>query len=124
MSISVYKFLLAGDRFMPELHLSQPGFTYSSCGPFTKHRGRIQNFKETGDLTGDLKHIYQNELDKGCFAHDAAYSKGKDLDKISFSDKSLKNRVYEIALNPKCSGYQRGLASMVYNIFENKTGSG
>ena len=103
---------------MPELHLTQPGFTYSSCGPFTKHRERIQNFKETGDLTGDLKHIYQNELDKGCFVHDAAYSKGKDLDKISFSDKSLKNRV------PKCNGYQRGLASMVYNFFENKTGSG
>ena len=49
--------MLAGDRFMPELHLTQPGFTYSSCGPFTKHRERIQNFKETGDLTGDLKHI-------------------------------------------------------------------
>ena len=45
----VNKFLLAGYKFMPEMHLRQPGFTYSDCGPFTKNKERIQNFKETGD---------------------------------------------------------------------------
>ena len=43
------KFLLAGDKFMPEMHLRQPQFTYSACGSFTKNKERIQKFKETGD---------------------------------------------------------------------------
>ena len=49
MNEIVNKFLLAGDKFMPERHFKQPGFTYSACRPFTKNRERIQNFKETGD---------------------------------------------------------------------------
>ena len=49
MNNIINKFLLAGDKFMPEMHLKQPGFTYSACGPFTKHKKRIQKFKETGD---------------------------------------------------------------------------
>ena len=47
----VYKFLLAGDKFVPEMHLKQPGFTYSACGLFTKNKERIQKFKETGDTS-------------------------------------------------------------------------
>ena len=43
------KFLLAGDTFMVEIHLKQPRFTYSACGPFTKNIERIQKFKETED---------------------------------------------------------------------------
>ena len=43
----INKFLLAGDKFMPEMHLKQPGFTDSACGPFTKNKERIQKFKET-----------------------------------------------------------------------------
>ena len=43
------KFLLPGDKFMPEMHLKHPGFTYSACEPFTKNKKRIQKFKETGD---------------------------------------------------------------------------
>ena len=45
----VNKFLLAGDKFVPEMNLKQPGFTYSACGPFTKNKERIQKIKETGD---------------------------------------------------------------------------
>ena len=41
--------LLAGDKFMPEMHLRQPGFTYGACGPCTKKNERIKKFKETGD---------------------------------------------------------------------------
>ena len=112
MNNIINKFLLAGDKFMPEMHLRQPQFTYSACGPFTKHKQRIQNFKETGDTN----YIYKNELDKACFAHDAAYSDSKDLTKRFVADKILKNRAFNIAKDPKCDGYQRGLASMIYNF--------
>ena len=60
--------LLAGDKCMSEMHLKQPRFTYSACGPFTKNKKRIQKFKETGDS----RYIYKNELDKACFQHDMA----------------------------------------------------
>ena len=59
----IVNLLLAGDKFMPEMHLKQPGFTYSACGPFTKIKERIQKFQETGDIS----YIYTNELDKACF---------------------------------------------------------
>ena len=94
------------NRLMPELSLKQPGF---ASGPFNKHRERIQKFTETGDL----KHLYRHELDKSCFAHDAAYSDKKDLAKRTISDKILKNRAFEIAGNRNYDGYQRALASMV-----------
>ena len=117
----INKFLLLGDKFMPEIHLRQPQFTYSACGPVTKHEQRIQKFKETGDTN----YIYMNELDKACFNHDAAYSDGKDLTKRTIADKSLKNRAFDIAKDPKYEGYQRGLASMVYKFFDSKvSGSG
>ena len=63
MNNTTNKFLLAGDKFMPEMHLQQPGFTYSTCGPFTKHK----EFEQTDDT----QYIYRNELDKACFQHDA-----------------------------------------------------
>ena len=117
MNNIINKFLLAGDKFMPEMHLRQPQFTYSACGPFTKHEQRIQKFKETGDTN----YIYKNELDKACFAHDAAYSDSKDLTKRFVADKILKNRAFNIAKDPKCDGYQRGLASMIYKFFNKKS---
>ena len=49
MNEKVNKFLLTGDKFVPEMYLKQPGFTYSACLPFTKNRERIQKFKEIGD---------------------------------------------------------------------------
>ena len=88
---------------MQELHLKQAGFTYTACGPFTKHRGRLKKFRKTGHL----KHLYKNELDKACFAHNAAYSDSKDLAKRTISDKSLKDRTNEIARNHNYDGYQR-----------------
>ena len=121
MNNIINKFLLAGDKFMPEMHLRQLQFTYSACGPFTKHKQRIQKFKETGDTN----YIYKNELDKACLGHDAAYSDGKDLTKRTVTDKILRNRAFNIAKDQKYDGYQRGLASMVYKIFDKKSkGSG
>ena len=75
-------FLLAGDKFMPEMHLKQPGFTYSACERFTKNKERIQKFKETWDT----KDIYRNDLDKVCFQHNMAYGDLKDLARRTASD--------------------------------------
>ena len=75
MNEAVNKFLLASDKFMPEMHLKQPGFTYSVRGPFTKNKERIQKLKETGYTN----YIYKNELDKACFQYDMAHGGFKDL---------------------------------------------
>ena len=121
MNEIVNKFLLVGDKFMPEMHLKQPGFTYSACGPFTKNKQRIEKFMQTGNKD----FIYKNELDKSCFQHDMAYGKSKDLIKRTQSDKFLKDQPFKIANNPIYDGYQRGLASMAYKFFDKKSkGSG
>ena len=77
MNEIVNKFLLVEDKFMPEMHLKQPSFTYSVCGPFTKNKQRIEKFMQTGDTN----FICKNEPDKACFQHDMAYDKSKDLAK-------------------------------------------
>ena len=87
MNKIVNKFLLAGDKCMPTMHLKQSGFTYSACGPFTKNKERIQKFKETGDT----KYVYRNELDKVCFQHDVACGHFKDLAKRTAADKVLRD---------------------------------
>ena len=104
---------------MPEMHLNQPGFTYSACGPFTKNKEEIEKFMQTGNTN----FIYKNELDKACFQHDMAYGKSKDLIKRTQSDKVLKDKAFKIASDPKYDGYQRGLASMVYKFFDKKSAS-
>ena len=119
MNNTINNLLLAGDKFMPEIHLRQPQFTYSACGPFTKNEQRIKKLKETGDTN----YICKNELDKACFVHDAAYSDSKDLTKRTVADKILKNKAFDIAKYPKYDGYQRGLASMVYKFFDSKVAS-
>ena len=118
----VNKFLLAGDKFMPELHLVDPIVgTYSTCGPFTKHTQRIQDFLNTGKLS----YIYKNDLDKAYFQHDMAYNKFKDFEKRTQSDIFLKNKALKTASNPKYNGYERGLASTVHKFFDKKSkGSG
>ena len=75
MNEIVNKFLLAGDKFMPEMHLRQPGFTYSVCGPFTKNKQRIQKFMQTGETN----YIYKKEflsvtiIVKSVFEEDGKY---------------------------------------------------
>ena len=77
MNEIVNKLLLAGDKFVPELHLKQPGFTYSACGPFTRKKERIEKFMQTRNTD----FIDRNEPDKACFQKDMAYGKSKDLKK-------------------------------------------
>ena len=116
MNNLINKFLLAGDKFMPEMHLRQPQFGYSACGPFTRHKERIKEFKGTGDT----RLLYRNELDKACFKHDAAYAKYKGVENRLISDQKLRNSGYDIASNPKYDGYQRGFASKVYKFLDSK----
>ena len=121
MNNIINKFLLAGDKFMPEMHVRQSLFVYCACGPFTRHKERIKEFKRTGDTC----YIYRNELDKACFQHDSAYADHKDLINRTEADKVLRDKAYDIASNPEYDGYQRGLASMVYKFFDKKSmGSG
>ena len=121
MNNIINKFLLAGAKFMPEMHLRQPQFIYSTCGPFTRHKERIKKFEQTGDTC----YIHRNDLDKACFQHDSAYADNKDLINRAKADKVLKDKAYNIASNPKYDGYQRGLASIVYKFFDKMSiGSG
>ena len=112
MNKTVNKYLLTGDKFMLEMHLKQPGFIYSACGPFTKKKK-------------ELKSLCRQEIQINHFQHDMAYGKYKDLTKRIQSDKALRNTAFKIASNPKYDVYQRGLASMVYKFFDKKSsGSG
>ena len=99
---------------MPEMHLKQPRFTYSACGPFTKNKRRIKKFKQTGDS----RYIYQNQLDKACFQHDMVYGDFKDSNRRRATDKVLRDKAFNIVKNPKYDGYQRGHTSMVYKFFD------
>ena len=103
MNAIVNKLLLAEDKFMPEMHLRQQGFTYGACGPFTKNKERIKKFWETGDS----RYIFQNELDKACFQHDMAYEDFKDLPRRTAAGKVLRDKTFTIAKGPKYDGYQR-----------------
>ena len=88
MNDIINKFLLVGDKFMPEMHLRQPGFTCSACGPFTKSKKRIKKFKETGDS----RYIYKNEVDKACFQHDMVYGDFRDFKKRTAANKVLRDK--------------------------------
>ena len=104
---------------MPEMHLKEPGFTYSAYKPFTKNKERIQKFKEIGDTS----YIYKNELDKACFQHDMTYGDFKDLKRRTASDNILRDKAFNNAKYPKYNGYQRGLASMVSKFFYKNSAS-
>ena len=92
MNEIINKFLLVGDKFMPEMHLKQPGFTYSACGPFTKSKERIEKFMQNGNTGFN----YKNELDKDCIQHDMAYGKSKYLVERTQSDKALRDKAFKI----------------------------
>ena len=107
----VNKFLFGGGKFISEMHLKQPGFTYSACGPFTKNK-EIQKFKETGDMS----YIYKNELYKPCFQHDMAYGDFKDLKRRTASGKFLRDKAFNTAKNLKYDEYLRELTNKVLNF--------
>ena len=83
---------MAGDKFMPEMHLKQPGLTYSACGPFTRNKERIAKFMQTENTD----FIYRNELDEACFQINMAYGKSKDLAKRTQSDKVSRDKALKL----------------------------
>ena len=118
MNDIIKRFLWASDKFMPEMHLRDLVVgTYSVCGPFTKHKQRIQRLMETGDTN----FVYKNDLDKVCFQYDMAYNKYKDLQRRTRSDRVLKDKDFKIASDLKRKGYERELISMVYKFFDKKS---
>ena len=99
---------------MSEMHLKQPGFTYSACSPFTKKKQRIQKFMPTVDT----RYTYQNKLDEGCYQHDMTYGSYKDFVIRTEFDKALRNKAFKTAGDPT---YQTGSASMVHKMFNKKS---
>ena len=97
MNEIVNKFLLEGDKVISEMHLRQPGSTYSASGPFTKNKERIQKFKETRGS----QYIYKNELEKVSFQHNMADGDFKDLTRRTASDRILRDKAFNIAKSPK-----------------------
>ena len=88
------------------------------------HLQKIKN-ESKNQRNRRFKIYYQNELDKACFQHDMIYGDFKDLNRRTFAYKVLQDKPFNIAKDPKCGGYQRGRASIVYKFFDTKTsGSG
>ena len=99
---------------MPELHLKDPIVgNYSTSGPFTKHKQRIQKFIETVNTN----YIYKNELGKACFQHDTAYEDFKDFKRRTYGDK---DKAFKIDSDLNYDGYQRALGSMAYRFLTRK----
>ena len=121
MNEIVNKVLLAGGKFMSEMHLRQLGFIYSACEPFTKKKESIKKIKKTGDST----YICRNQLDKASCQHDMTHGDFINLKRRTFADKLLSDQAINNAKDPEYHGYQRGLASMFSNFLDKKSsGSG
>ena len=104
---------------MSEVHLIQPGFTCSACGPFTKNKERIQKFKKTNYIYSDI-FIKTTQIKIG-FQLYMCYGDFNDLTRRTASDKILCNKAFNIAKNPKYNG---SIALMVCIFFEKKSASG
>ena len=92
---------------MLETNLKQPGFTYSACGQFTRSKSLCKP---------EIKYLFTK---MNSIRLDTAYGKSEDLVKRTQSNKILRDKESKIANDRKFDGYQRGLASMVYKLFEN-----
>ena len=102
---------------MPKMYLKQPGFTCSACGLFTKNIERIEKLMQAEETN----FIYRNELNKASFQHDMAYGKSNDLAKRTQLDKVLRDKTFKVPSDPKYNAYQRGLDSIVYKLFDQKS---
>ena len=116
MNEIVHRFLFAGEKFMSEMYLRQPRFTYSACGQFIQNKELIQKFKETEHS----RHIYWNKLGKSYFQYDMAHKDFKDLPWRSVSVKILCDKTFDIAKKLKYDGYQIEVPSLVYEWFDKK----
>ena len=120
MNEIVNNFLVSANKFILEIHLKKPRFTYSACGPLTANKEKTEKFIQTGNTD----FIYKNSPDKACFKYNMAYGKSKDLAKRTQSDKVLRDKAFRIASDAKFDSYQRRLASMVFKFFNKKSSGG
>ena len=109
MNEIINKFVLAGENCMSQMHLKQPGFTYSTYGPFTKNKEKNKKLKEIGDISTKINLIRHAFSMTGMMT----YRDFKDLARRTASDKVLRGKAFNIAKSPKCDRYQRWIASMV-----------
>ena len=124
MNEMINKVLLAGEKFMHEMHLIQLAFMYSVCSSFTKNKERIKKFKqETFSI-----YIYQNKIDKAFFEHDMSYGDFKNLPRRTASDIVLCNEAIHfakiVANFLKLDRYQRGIVSVIYKFFDKISSGG
>lgn len=101
---------------MPKMYLKQHVFTYSVCGPFNKREEMITKIKETWDS----RYIYENQWDKPSFQYNMSYLDINDLDRRTVSGKIFPDKAFDIAKSKRYVGYQCGIVSVIYHIFENK----
>ena len=106
---------------MPEMHLRQPGFTYSACGTLNQ---KLRETKKKRKKIGDSRYIYQNKLDKACFQHNMTYEDFNDLKRRKAAGKTLHDTTFIVVKNPTFDGYQCGIASVVYILFDKKASGG
>ena len=120
MNKIINKFLLLGDKCMPEMHLRQPGLTYSVFGTFTKNK-ELKNLKKqeiqdivikTNQIKLVLNMIWLMEVLK------------IQTEQLAAADKVLRDKASNIAKNLKYDGYQRGLGLMVHKPFDKETSGG
>ena len=121
MNEIVNKFLLAGDKFMPDMHLRQSGFSYISCRSFPKNKRGIKNLKKQ-EIQDTI--INKRKLDKTCLQNNIFYGDFKDFFIRAASDKVLCDKAFNFAENPKFGGFQRELATAVYERFDKKFSGG
>ena len=101
MNERVNMFLLVGDKFMPEVHLKQPGFTYSACDLFTKSKEKLK-----GSRKQEIQILFTKMILIKLFSAFMVFGKYKDLNERTQSDKVLRDKAFEIANDPKYDGYQ------------------
>ena len=123
MNEIVNKFLLAGDKFMCEIHLNNQVLLIVLAVNLLNTKKEFKK-KKKNMWTGNTKYIYKNDLDKASFQHDMAWGKHKDLTKWTQSGKGLRDKAFEIRSNRQYDGYQRGLSSMILKFFDKKYGAG
>ena len=92
--------IISNSLFIPEMHFRHPGFTYSTCEPFTKNKKRMRKLKERGYS----RYISLNKLDKACFQQDMAYGDFKDVPRRTAPDKVLRDIAFNNATKSKYDG--------------------
>ena len=111
---TINKFFLASDEFMPKMDLKQLWFVNSAYGSFIKNKKQIQKFKETGDL----RFIYQNEVNKQCFQNEMPYGNFQDLAKKQLQMKYYVVKHFELLVIQIVKNIKKSFQQWFTNILQ------